>query len=160
MVVNVINYNRDVTVFAFLKQKINDIEQENIDLSLQIMDQKQALSVMEQIKQAEDRIAVLKYQMPSEKTQRSPHMINQAFQIDHVKMSKLKAQIAKSISINQNIQMQIDSLEKRIDLMQRGRSYYPTFAETHTPRRNRPKAVNMKPFISHHISLEANVSLR
>lgn len=134
MIVSTINYNRDLTILYFLKQRANDLEQENIDLSFNINSNKQLEETYINLLKAESQLRLLKQNLTI--IQSSPHILQQG-KPDHVKLSKLKAHVRKMTNENASLQLQIDSIERRIDLMQRKRSYIP-FATVSTPRRNRP----------------------
>ena len=137
-----------------LKKECTDLEQKNINLSFLIAARKEIEKISSQLFHAETQISNLrKFNQPDLKYHHNDHVSC------NVKLSKMKSQVQKMLNDNELLQQQIDSLDKRINLMQRGRSFIPN-ATLPTPRRKRHKIFVKKKAISNHLSLESNIVLK
>lgn len=120
-----------------LEERINDLEQENLDLSMKVVQYKTIEPLLMSYLKCQERLAELREIDSLTQTVEHKHspehkLIIEQRPIELVKLSKMKSAVAKQIDENAALEKQIANLEKRISLMKRKRSFVPL---VRTPRR-------------------------
>lgn len=133
LVIEAVAYTRDLKELSEIEDKINELEQDNIELSLTHGKLRSIEPLIAEIHEAEEQLNKLKSEVFVEKQKTIERQFTPS---EIVNISKMKTLVEKQRLENQELEMRIESVEKRIALMNRKKTFIPNYDMTLiTPRR-------------------------
>lgn len=133
LVIEAVAYTRDLKELSEIEDRINELEQDNIELSLTHGKLKSIEPLIAEIHEAEEQLSKLKSEVFTERQKTIERQFSPG---EIVNISKMKTLVEKQKLENQELEMRIESLEKRIALMNRKKTFIPNYDMTLiTPRR-------------------------